>query len=524
MIPGRIATYLEMVQPAHVGSTEAGGHHLTWHTAGADMHPDVGTSRSPHNDGCPDVQSGGIPCSPCSPRPGSGDEVVPLTRSPVPRAAHSREGSVCEVALGPSVEGSVHGEAVAVEQLYQVLVVEELYEVLKARAAPGDVILFNPRSLAFSWRGVEPKLNAWFPDRFDFWRAEGRVIAWRNLIVSQLNLTVCFAVWLMWSIIVLRIQRVHDIDPTKFAFGFSSNEERRYQSRLYMLPAFAGLSGGTFRISNSFLILPIGGRTVISLTTMLLILPCALAAWELSRDDPSLLTLSAAALLSGIGGGAFASSMSNISYFFPGRTSGLALGIHGGLGNVGISLTQILIPLIIAGVGAIGTSLGGDQAQAEGMEVIDGAVHEKVWVGAIFWIPICFVFSITASLWLNDMPHHGNASFSRRIWYYFCMQGASVAAAAITSYIIFAIDELVAIKSNSAQLGFIFVVVLVATILAHGICSALRLCASVPVINPKPQTLNRPSPRYPLFHAPVCQCACVCVLKGGVESKVALGF
>jgi len=469
-----------MGQPAELVSTEAVGH-----TAGADMHPDVGTRQSPYNNGSHNVPCecsyGGNPCSPCSPRSVSRDEIVPLSRlaSPVPRVGHSREGSVCEVALGPSVEGS-DGEAVAVEELYQVLVVEELLEVLKARAAPGDVILFNPRSLAFSWRGVEPKLNAWFPDRFDFWRAEGRVIAWRNLIVSQLNLTVCFAVWLMWSIIVLRIQRVHDIDPTKFAFGFSSNEERRYQSRLYMLPAFAGLSGGTFRISNSFLILPIGGRTVISLTTMLLILPCALAAWELSRDDPSLLTLSAAALLSGIGGGAFASSMSNISYFFPGRTSGLALGIHGGLGNLGISLTQILIPLVIAGFGAIGTSLGGDQAQAEGMEVIDGGVHEEVWVGAIFWIPLCFVFSITAWLWLNDMPHHGNASFSRRIWYYFCMQCASVAAAAIASYIIFAIDELVAIKSNSAQLGIIFLVVFVATLTAHGVCSALRLCASAP--------------------------------------------
>ena len=454
--------------------------------------PNWGNMNSPRDSGSergPNGNPGGRPWSSDARGVQAAEgEVMPAPYSPVRPAAHAREGSICSARSRGSADAprshccSKEGAAAVQPSVVsaagsgqgQTVMVEQFCEMLKAQAAPGDAMVFNPKSLAFSWWGVEPKLNAWFPDRIDFWRAEGRVIAWRNLVISQLNLMVGFAVWLMWSIIVLRIQKVHDAEPTKFAFGSDPEEQdqRIYQSRLYLLPALAGLSGGTFRITNSFIILPVGGRTTIAITTLLLVVPCALTAWELSRDDPEMTVLAIAAMLSGIGGGAFASSMSNISYYFPGRTTGLALGLNGGIGNLGVSLTQICIPLMIAGVGAIGTSLDkkdpveGDH-QNQGMQGIDGSADEKVWVGAIFWIPVCFLLAIAAWLWLNDMPHHGNTSLSRRVYYYFCMQGVSAAASAVASYLLFAASDLLD-SSNSARLGLIFGLVLLATILAHG--------------------------------------------------------
>ena len=155
------------------------------------------------------------------------------------------------------------------------------------------------------------------------------------------------------QLLVVRIQKAHDADQTRFRFDHLASDSCAYKSRLYLLPALAGLSGGTFRITNSFMIMPVGGRVTITMTTSLLILPCVVASWELSRPDPTLWVLAIAAMLSGIGGGAFASSMSNISYFFPGRIMGLALGLNGGVGNLGVSLTQLMVPIIIAGAGSI---------------------------------------------------------------------------------------------------------------------------------------------------------------------------
>ena len=387
------------------------------------------------------------------------------------RNAHHAEGSVSSIRTCHDGGGSAVGENHECSERADVIA-EQLYDVLRQQVLPVETMVFNPRSLKFSWRGVEPKLNAWFPDRIDFWRAEGRVIAWRNLFVSQLNLMVGFAVWLMWSIIVVRIQKVHDLDPEKFSFGETGDSTRNYNSQLYLLPALAGLSGGTFRITNSFIILPVGGRVAICMTTLLLIVPCALAAWELGQRNPTLEVLAAAAMLSGIGGGAFATSMSNISYFFPGRSAGFALGLNGGIGNLGVSLTQIMIPLLISGVGAIGTlhvKSGGDSdtQSLEAIEAIDGSEGEKVWVGAIAWIPFCAASALAAWLWLNDMPHHGNAPLARRIYYYFCMEGASVAASAVAGILLFATTPSLG-DSPGGQLGQIFLVVLVAIVLAHG--------------------------------------------------------
>jgi len=387
------------------------------------------TARAPLAAG-PDSTAGDSACSRRGPARSEGGASV------VAGSAQNRVGFSGEVECGyDDREGAhgyddregAHGGVLGLEIVHSPAVhsmgfmIEQLNDMLQQDVSHAEAMVFNPKSLKFTFWNNEPKLNAWFPDRIDFWRAEGRAIAWRNLVVSQLNLMVGFAVWLMWSIIVVRIQIAHDADPTKFNFGFDQmGDQELYNSQLYLLPALAGLSGGTFRITNSFMILPVGGRVTITMTTVLLMLPCALSSWELSRDDPQLSTLAVAAMLSGIGGGAFASSMSNISYYFPGRTTGLALGLNGGIGNLGVSLTQIMIPLLITAVAAGSGSTAG-----------------AVWVGALFWIPFCVLLAFAAWLWLNDMPHHGNVSLMRRFGSYFIMEGAACAASAVASTIFF---------------------------------------------------------------------------------------
>ena len=212
------------------------------------------------------------------------------------------QDSYHSLGVGCSGEGGSSRRAPESEHDDTISAVQDMFNYLWVKQVPSylSTMVFNPKSLKFSVCGVEPKLNAWFPDRIEFWRGEGSVLAWRNLIVSQFALVIAFAVWLMWSIIVVHVQSVHDRDPTRFSFGFDEHDTRRYNSQLYLLPALSGLSGGTFRITNSFMIMPVGGRVTIMMTTILLLLPCILAACELSRPEPQLWVLAAGAMLSGI--------------------------------------------------------------------------------------------------------------------------------------------------------------------------------------------------------------------------------
>jgi hypothetical protein len=166
----------------------------------------------------------------------------------------------------------------------------------------------NPESMGFALPTT--KLKAWFPDNDVFWKNEGMQIAYRNLAVSMPNLLLGFAIWLMWSVLVVRIQQVHDKNPDYYRFVEAPDwNDKAYSANLYNLPAIAGLAGGTFRIPNSFMIMPLGGRLVVSMTTLLLAIPCLIAYAELSKDQCSYNMLIVAAFFSGVGGGAFASSM-----------------------------------------------------------------------------------------------------------------------------------------------------------------------------------------------------------------------
>lgn len=183
----------------------------------------------------------------------------------------------------------------------------------------------------------------WRPEDEQFWESKGKHIANRNLWISIPNLLVGFAVWVMWGIITVQMLNL--------GFPFKPAE-------MFTLTAISGLMGATFRIPASFFIRLSGGRNTIFLTTALLIIPAIWTGMALQDKTTPLWVFQACAFLSGIGGGNFACSMSNISGFYPKRLQGTGLGLNAGLGNFGVTTMQVLIPLAMT-VGLFG-AFGGD--------------------------------------------------------------------------------------------------------------------------------------------------------------------
>jgi NNP family nitrate/nitrite transporter-like MFS transporter len=165
-----------------------------------------------------------------------------------------------------------------------------------------------------------------------FWESTGKRVAYRNLWISVPSLLCGFAVWGMWGIITVQMLNL--------GFPFS-------QAELFTLTAIAGLAGATMRIPAAFLIRLAGGRNTIFLTTAMLLAPAIGTGIVLQHKDWPLWAFQLMALWSGVGGGNFASSMSNISTFFPKRLQGTALGINAGLGNFGVTSMQVVIPLVM---------------------------------------------------------------------------------------------------------------------------------------------------------------------------------
>ena len=245
---------------------------------------------------------------------------------------------------------------------------------------------------------MSAKLDRWEVEDESFWEKTGKKIANRNLWISIPNLLLGFSVWIYWGVIVGLIQGLHDVDASLFAFSFGNDgiplTGSSYKALLYTLPAVAGLVGATTRIPNSFMIAICGGRNVKFMTALLLILPALGAGFALQDPSTSFMTFIVLAGLSGVGGGAFASSMSNISFFFPKRMQGLTLGLNAGIGNLGVAVMQVTIPLIITfGI------FGGESHLLRG---------NPIWIhnAAMIWVPILAFFGILAFLFMNNLPQH----------------------------------------------------------------------------------------------------------------------
>jgi NNP family nitrate/nitrite transporter-like MFS transporter len=215
-------------------------------------------------------------------------------------------------------------------------------------------------------RTSSPDVADWRPEDDAFWESTGKKIAYRNLWISVPALLCGFAIWGMWGIITVQMLNL--------GFPFT-------QPELFTLTAIAGISGATMRIPASFLIRLAGGRNTIFLTTAMLLAPAIGTGIALQHKDWPLWVFQLMALWSGVGGGNFASSMSNISTFFPKRLQGTALGLNAGLGNFGVTTMQIVIPLVMT-MSLFG-GIGGDS-----MTLLkdSGWLFGKILAGTPTWI------------------------------------------------------------------------------------------------------------------------------------------
>ncbi len=214
--------------------------------------------------------------------------------------------------------------------------------------------------------GSGADIEDWRPEDEAFWERTGKKVAYRNLWISIPALLCGFAVWGMWGII--------SVQMLNLGFPFT-------QAELFTLTAIAGISGATMRIPASFLVRLAGGRNTIFLTTAMLLSPAIGTGIALQHPEWPLWVFQLMALWSGVGGGNFASSMSNISTFFPKRLQGTALGLNGGLGNFGVTTMQIVIPLVMT-VGLFG-AMGGDSMI---LKKDSGWILGKIAAGTPTWV------------------------------------------------------------------------------------------------------------------------------------------
>jgi NNP family nitrate/nitrite transporter-like MFS transporter len=237
-------------------------------------------------------------------------------------------------------------------------------------------------------------LHQWYPEDPQFWASKGRRIARRNLWISIPNLFLAFAVWSLWSILVVKLPQL--------GFSYTPNQ-------LFWLAALPALSGATLRIFYSFMVPAFGGRRWTAISTASLLLPCLWLGVALQNTETSYLVMLILALLCGFGGGNFASSMANISFFFPRAEKGGALGMNAGLGNLGVSAAQLLAPLIIAG--SVFGSLGG-----EGTLATSGPqAGQLLWLqnAALIWVPFIVIGAVAAWFGMNDIAS-AKSSFSEQ--------------------------------------------------------------------------------------------------------------
>lgn len=180
-------------------------------------------------------------------------------------------------------------------------------------------------------------LTDWEPDDAAFWQASGRRIARRNMWTSVFAEHIGFSVWSLWSVLVLFMS-------AKTGSTLSPGDK-------FLIVCVATAAGSAVRPGYGFAVTRLGGRTWTTLSALLLLVPVAAAIIVLGHKNPPLWELLACAAVSGLGGGSFASSTTNINFFFPEREKGRALGINAGGGNLGVASVQLLGLLVIATAG-----------------------------------------------------------------------------------------------------------------------------------------------------------------------------
>lgn len=203
-------------------------------------------------------------------------------------------------------------------------------------------------------------IDHWDPEDTTFWESSGRPVARRNLIISILAEHLGFSVWMLWSIVAVNLN----------AAGFALTE-----SQLLWLVAVPSLVGATLRLPYTFAVGLFGGRNFTIVSALLLLIPTIGLAVVVQRPDTPFWALLVVAATAGVGGGNFASSMTNISYFFPEKEKGWALGLNAAGGNIGVAVVQA--PFVVTAVVTAGGGL-------------------VLWRAGLMWVPFILLAAFLA--------------------------------------------------------------------------------------------------------------------------------
>lgn len=224
----------------------------------------------------------------------------------------------------------------------------------------------------------ETWISDWNPEDNDFWGKTGKTIARRNLIFSILAEHLGFSIWLIWSIVATKLS----------AAGFHYSTEQ-----LFQLVALPGLVGALMRFPYTFAVPIFGGRNWTIVSATLLFVPTALLAYFVTQPDTPYGLMLAVAATAGLGGGNFASSMANISFFYPDRMKGWALGLNAAGGNIGVSTVQLLVPILL-GFGIINL-----------YQATPGAGGIFLGNAGLIWLPLIVVAICGAARYMNNLSN-----------------------------------------------------------------------------------------------------------------------
>lgn len=255
------------------------------------------------------------------------------------------------------------------------------------------------KTLPLTRRAGEPAaspytIEHWEPEDEGFWEKTGKKIANRNLVFSIFVEFLGFSVWQVWSAVAAKLPNI--------GFNFDVNQ-------LFWLAALPGLSGATLRIPYGLAVSIFGGRNWTLVSAALLLIPSTGLALAIQNPATPYWVFLLLALVTGFGGGNFASSMANIQFFYPQKKKGLALGLNAAGGNIGVSVVQFMVPLVITS--AVFGSWGGNPQST----VVNG-VAKSLWLqnAALVWIPFILISLFTSWFFMNNL-HVAKASLSEQL-------------------------------------------------------------------------------------------------------------
>jgi NNP family nitrate/nitrite transporter-like MFS transporter len=229
-------------------------------------------------------------------------------------------------------------------------------------------------------------IDDWDPENPMFWEKTGKSIARRNLTFSVFAEHIGFSIWVLWSVVVLNLSNA----------GFGAGQAFT-PSELFWLTATPNLVGAALRIPYTFAVPKFGGRLWTAISAALLLLPTGLLAamvhfnWLREQSHAtqfSVMVLIAA--VAGVGGGNFSSSMANISFFYPEKKKGFALGLNAAGGNLGVTVVQLIAPLAVI----IGIPFA----------VAKNPVHPvHLAYAGIMWMPFIAIAAVGAWLFMDNL-------------------------------------------------------------------------------------------------------------------------